>query len=243
MPEETLFPTGAAVPSVSAVPAPEGQALPGRRRGRPPAQCSDETRARIIRAAWRCFGSAGYAGTSMSRVAREAGVTSRAIYHYAESKRALFAMAADAAYARYGSEVAKRALVHTDAVGRVHGFVDVFRALYKEDPSLVAFLSLSLIDAQRCPELAATTTRARTGALSVNRVLVRQAADGREFASDVDPDGAVALLDVFGAGLTLVSLAGHDDSYLAMLDVLDRLVDGTLFIQTRSAGSGAPQGP
>ena len=49
-------------------------------------------------------------------------------------------------------------------------------------------------------------------------------------AEGIDPGGAVALLDVFGAGLTLVASADRGADYLAMLDVIDRLIDGALFV-------------
>jgi AcrR family transcriptional regulator len=71
-----------------------GDAAP-RRRGRPPDRRSEETLARILRAARECFSRAGYAQTSMADIAHAAGVTPRAIYHYADSKPRLFALAAE----------------------------------------------------------------------------------------------------------------------------------------------------
>jgi hypothetical protein len=40
----------------------------------------------------------------------------------------------------------------------------------------------------------------------------------------------VALLDVIGAGLTLVATGNRQDDYLAMLDVIEQLIDGTLLV-------------
>ena len=52
------------------------------RRGRPPAQNSEDTYKRILTAARRCFSRQGYERTAIADIASEAGVTPRALYHY-----------------------------------------------------------------------------------------------------------------------------------------------------------------
>jgi AcrR family transcriptional regulator len=177
-----------------------------------------------------CFGTEGYAHTSMADIAREAGVTSRAIYHYVGSKQELFKQAADAVYVRFFEEVATRVLTQGDARSRMRGFVDVFRVLYREDPSLPAFVSLAIFEAKRNPELEDPLAGKRT-APGVNEYLVAEAVERGELAEGIDPAGAVALLDVFGAGLTLVATKERGHDYLAMLDVIDHLLDGSLFVK------------
>ena len=116
------------------------------RRGRPPAADSAATRARVVLTAQLQFAARGYNGVSMDQIAAAAGVNVRAIYHYFSSKRALFAAAADATFEQYGVHVVERVLVHDDVLGRLHGFVDVYRALYQHDRHLLAFLSFMLIE-------------------------------------------------------------------------------------------------
>jgi len=210
---------------------------PTRRRGRPPGQRSEETRARILRAARVRFGRCGYARTSLADIAATAEITPRAIYHYVESKPALFAEAAAVVYARFAQEIEARVLCRTDTRGRVHGLVDVFRALYAEDPSLVAFLSLSVLEADRNPELAEALPPGLGDHVGMNRALVTMGLERGEIAPDIDPDGAVALIQVFGAGLTLIANGERGDEYLAMLDVMDRLLDGTVFVRPSGAST------
>src|ERR687888_547423 len=76
-----------------------------RRRGRPPARQSEQTEGEILRAARVCFSKRGYARTSVAQIAREAGVTSRAVYHYVDSKPELFVRAALAAHIRVAGEI------------------------------------------------------------------------------------------------------------------------------------------
>jgi TetR/AcrR family transcriptional repressor of uid operon len=202
-----------------------------RRRGRPPAQRSEDTRERLLRAARVCFGEAGYAHTSMADIAHEAGITPRAIYHYVESKAELFTQAAEASYCRFVEEIAARVFVHDDARGRLKGFIDVFRALYREDPSLVAFVSLALFEADRNPDLPHPLA-GHGERPNPNELLVAQAVERGELAGHIDPAGAVALLDVFGAGLTMIATGDRRGDYLPMLDVIEHLIDGSLLAES-----------
>jgi AcrR family transcriptional regulator len=208
----------------------EASASAGRaRRGRPPAQNSEDTYRRILTAARRCFSRQGYERTAIADIAREAGVTPRALYHYVESKRELFLAAAEAALTRFGTEVSERVLVHDGAVERLRAYIDVFRVLHREDPSLVAFVSLASLEARWNPDLPDPIGEVGDMVRLANRHLIGQAVDRGELGRGIDPSGAVALLEVFGAGLTLVAGGERDADYPAMLDVLERLLDGTLF--------------
>jgi hypothetical protein len=112
----------------------------------------------------------------------------------------------------------------------MRAYTDVFRALYQEDPSLVAFLSLAVLESHRHPELDdALPGEIQRGRHDFNEVLVASAVEQGELAADVEPAGVGALLDVFGAGLTVVARKERARDYLAMLDVLDHLLDGSLF--------------
>jgi AcrR family transcriptional regulator len=201
-----------------------------RRRGRPPGQRSEETRERILRAARLRFSQAGYARTSLADIALEAGITPRAIYHYVDSKPELFGQAVQVAYGRWSEEVVDRVVSGKDTRARLHGLVDTFRVLHHEDPTLVAFLSLAASEAQRNPELDAPLPPGKDPRVTISRTLAAMAHADGDFAPGVDPDGAAALLEVLGSGLTLLASDEREDEYMAMLDVIDRVIDGTLFV-------------
>ena len=201
-----------------------------RRRGRPPDRRSEETLAGILRAARDRFSQVGYARTSLADVAEAAGVTPRAIYHYADSKPGLFALAAAQAYQRFTGEIVARVLAHDDTRARLHGYVDVFRALYREDPTIVAFVSRAALEASRTPELQEAMPAAIADGAQINDLVVRDSVLRGELAPGIEPAGAVALLEVFGAGLTLLAGGDRDTEYLAMLDALEHLIEGSLLV-------------
>lgn len=201
----------------------------GVRRGRPPAQSSEDTFDRILAASRRCFSRNGYDRTVIADIAREAGVTPRALYHYVASKRELFAAAADAALGRFGDEVTTRVMTHPDAKSRLRAYIDVFRQLHREDPTLVAFVSLATLEMRWNPDLPDPLGDVVDQLRLANRWLVDEAIRHGELGDGVDPAGAAALLEVFGAGLTLLAGGDRDADYPAMLDVMERLIDGNLF--------------
>lgn len=217
---------------------PRGAGEGRRRRGRPAASTGAATRQRIIDAAQRRFGERGYRGLVVEQLARDLGLDARAIYHYFPSKRALFQAASDAAFDLYGAEVASRVLVHEDLLGRLHAFVALYRSLFVEHRHLLSFISVVVVEAVAAEregggdgdtiDVAGLSEHAAP-VVAMNALLVDQAIGRGELAGDVGADAAVALLQMIGMGIGLASL-GVDPPFLAMLDALDRLIDGTLVV-------------
>lgn len=206
---------------------------PARSPGRPRAGADPATRDRALHAAQVHFGEHGYAGVSMDRLAAAAGVNVRAIYHYFPSKRALFDAAAEAALETFGTLVVEHVFAHDDTRGRLHGFLAMYRVLYAEHRHLLSFLSVVTMEAI-AQSRAARATGADAPVLAgaepitlLNSALVAAAAERGELDPAVAPDGAVALIQAIGVGLGAADLA-DDGPFLAMLDALDALIDGTL---------------
>lgn len=214
-------------------------ATTGRSPGRPRADTDPDTRAKALRAAQIQFGERGYAGVSMDQLASAAGVNVRAIYHYFPSKRALFDAAAGAAFETYGQLVLDLVFVHDGTRARLHGFVELYRVLYREQRHLLALLSVVSLDAmaeaQRVGAAAAqadppTSVVGAMAIIELNRVIVETARERGELEPSVRVDGAMALIQTIGTGLGLASL-DDDGPFLAMLDALDHLIDGTLLLE------------
>ena len=207
----------------------------GRSPGRPRADTDPDTRARALHAAQVQFGERGFAGVSMDQLAEAAGVNVRAIYHYFDSKRALFDAAADAAFETYGALVLELVFAHEDTRSRLHGFVELYRVLYHQQRHLLALLSViameGIAEARLAPapsdgSLPATAAGAAP-ILALNAALVGAARQRGELDPASDDDAAVALIQTIGMGLGFATV---DDGgpFLGMLDALDGLIDGTL---------------
>lgn len=226
----------------------------GRRRGRPVDHDSETTKATILAVAQQVFGTVGFAGASMERIATAAGLTVRAIYHYFPSKRALFDAATEDALERFGAGVLEHVFVHERLIDRVHGYLEVFRSLHRDQPDVVPFIGMVLVDGiSRADDSDASDTDAGDGAADPGNgiatagdalqeligTLVDDAIRRGEVSSAVDRDGAVTLLVMVGRGLCLSALSDAP-TFAAMLDELERLVDGTLFAPPAPSPASSP---
>lgn len=125
-----------------------------KRLGRPPATKSTDTHRAILDAARDLFGRRGYASVTNRELAAAAGVTTSALYHYADSKLDLY-LQVDAdmqqrIYDRFRTAEARE----TTFVGKFRSVLDEAHAMNLEDPSLARFVGAVRADVRRDGEVA-----------------------------------------------------------------------------------------
>ena len=124
-----------------------------RRRGRPIASSSDDTRRRVLDVARAEFADKGYSAATMRSIAAAAGATAMTLYTYAPSKAALFVAAwedsIEQIYADYEQVVAGRGSL----VEEVDALLDRSRELLRERPEHIRLVLRVLLDHEH-PELA-----------------------------------------------------------------------------------------
>jgi AcrR family transcriptional regulator len=125
-----------------------------RRRGRPPATDSADTRRAIFDSARHLFAERGYGAVTNKDVADAAGITTGALYHYVDSKLDLYlAVHRDMQRRVYGRFVE---VVEScgSFLGQLDGVLEAAHALNVEDPSLALFVGTVRTDMRRFPEIA-----------------------------------------------------------------------------------------
>jgi AcrR family transcriptional regulator len=201
-----------------------------KRAGRPAATASAETRERILRAASARFAVAGYAHARNSEIAEAAGVTSAALYHYFDSKAALFA----ATYRHYvgvildayrAAEVAERS-----AVGKLGAMAHSSVALNREHPNLAGFFAIAPLEVMRHPEVAALVGETGQEFPGLFREVLEAGVREGELPKGLPIEPVVHLLVATSYGLswfngTLGTAAEHD----AVVEAFSALLAGTLF--------------
>jgi AcrR family transcriptional regulator len=124
-----------------------------RGRGRPASPAALQTRQRIIDAALPCFAEHGFEATTNRVIAAKAGISTGPIYHYFESKAALYAAVyssvQELVYARF-EQAAAAAPGFTAKFGAV---LDSAHQLNRDDPTLAVFVASCNVDLRRHPEL------------------------------------------------------------------------------------------
>ena len=131
-----------------------------RRRGRPPATDSADTRRAIIDNARRLFAERGYGGVTNKELAAASGITTGALYHYVESKLDLYvAVHHDMQGRVYGRFV--EAVEASDTFrGQFEGMLEAAHQMNLDDHSLALFVGTVRSDMRRFPEVAERLARA-----------------------------------------------------------------------------------
>ena len=126
----------------------------GKRRGRPPASDSAETRRRILKIARARFASSGYGSSTNRALADEVGITAGALYHYFGSKLDLYVAVNDDVWARIDGRLGEAVEGADGFVGKFEALLDTAHELNEEDPTLAAFVGSIRADMRRHPEIA-----------------------------------------------------------------------------------------
>ncbi len=199
-----------------------------RRRGRPPATPSRETRARILHAARHCFAETGYARTTNRQIAGSAGVTAAALYNHFPSKAALFVAAFEAAQGELVRRYRRAVAGKNDAVRALCAIVDASARADAEDPSLTRFMSVVMTEMRSHEDLRAGVGRVpnRIGALIAE--LVSEGRRSGRLYRRIPAQAVVEMLIAAIAGLALASSEKPPESHPGMLRAFRALLAGNL---------------
>jgi AcrR family transcriptional regulator len=157
------------------------------------AQRSEDPGAYLKEAAIDCFARYGYQGTSIDRIAKEAGVTKGAIYYHYKDKNDLLAAAVADRVAEFEDRVQKacEGAAPGETLPRVVA-VCIEHALSQDRPRFAIKLMVEAIDTND-PLVEAMRGMMRRFRAFV-RNLVRAGQEGGAFRTDADPDAVAATL-------------------------------------------------
>ncbi len=211
----------------------DASATPVRRRGRPQGSgVAAATRERILRAAVYRFAQSGYAQTSNQDIARAAGITSGSLYHYFDSKAALFHAALRhttvsllETYRGACRDAAGQSVVDQLCLG-----LERVIALARDWPGIVRFGGNAAAEIRHNRELDWLDSELAAAFPDFFRDLVRQAARHGELASATDLEGAAGLLLALTMGLSIShDTDGDEEAFAARVRAYERLLRGELF--------------
>ena len=206
----------------------------GSKVGRPRDGDSAETRRNILRAARIRFARDGFRATTNRLIAADVGITSGAIYHYVDSKAALYADVYCSTIDEVYTDFEGVASAHDTLFDRYRAVLRRACELQMGDPSITGFIGAVAQETQRHPDLLELLTPQRGRHSRFFSGLVAEAADRGELAPDVDQRALADLLGSVLTGLARMSAAAGDPArYTAAVEVLDRVLDGSLLTPAR----------
>lgn len=182
---------------------------------------ADETRALLLAAAMKVLLEKGYAGTRVSEIAREAGVTSGAIYNHFASKTELLTAAIE--------EQSPGAISDLLGSGESGEVLDAFAQIGRLLPEGRNVLGPTLLEliatSTRDPEVAAVVGDEFSTKERITADLVRAAQDAGEVDSSLDAEALVRFTTMVALGSIAVHALGLkqiDDG--AWGEVIDRML-------------------
>jgi AcrR family transcriptional regulator len=170
-----------------------------------------------------CFARLGYQGTSIERIARDAGVTKGALYYHFRDKEDLLFAAVKDRIAGFNRSVAQSVAPADDALGALRRVVDAcfFHATVSNHRRFIITLMVEALDVN--PRLSeefrsvVRTTRAFVAAI------VRRGQEAGTFRADVDANAAAAAI---AAGIMGAEIQHYQDpEVIDLRAVLDTIVE------------------
>ena len=197
--------------------------------GRPPAAKSAQTRDRILRAAREVFSEWGYDAATFQEIAVRAELTRPAINHYFPSKRHLFIEVLEHANETVIVGI-KAAQGEQTFVERMQTFMGATARAQGNDPSVSAFLVVSVLEARRRPDLGIYDHDSLQYTRDFIAVAVRDAIANGELRSETDVDKLSETIVAFLWGLGFYgAFVGDFDQRVAVAEQFLRLVGESPF--------------
>jgi AcrR family transcriptional regulator len=200
--------------------------------GRPPASSFDDTRDRIMAAAERLFARNGYDKTSTKDIAEASGLTSPALYHYFDSKEALFVATLQDRASKLMARFEAAAASQIGVVDKLCSLLDVSLLVSKDDDDIALFVLSASIERVRNPELNKRLRSSRSYR-TVRELLVdilQTAIRNGELGADTDVEALADMLDACVGGMVRFAALAHAMSeHERAIEMFKRLLRGQIF--------------
>ncbi|MFF3573313.1 TetR/AcrR family transcriptional regulator [Nocardia jiangxiensis] len=173
--------------------------------GRPMGADGEQTRRRIKAAVMKHVAEVGYANATMKAIAREAQLTSAAIYHYFPSKESLVVATLESVQDEIVGRLQDAAGRATTLVGRLTAILEEALACVEDYPTVTRFEASISFETSRHPDLSALRTNRRDAEEELYTQLISSAIAAGELAPDVDSQSLVDVILSISSGLTYLS--------------------------------------
>lgn len=186
-----------------------------KRVGRPTDSDSAGTRARILDHALELFGTEGFDATTNRRVARLAGISSAALYHYFPSKGEIYVAVCESISLRFADVFARVSAAEPTLAGRLEMIVGENVELGRTSPALLGFVAGIPAVVQKHPEIARGAETLTIAFRSMVRDLVDGATEQQVVLDGTSSAGFADLVMVVLSGLGRLSARGMHDRHRA----------------------------
>jgi len=190
---------------------------------RPRAEKAEPSRKQLMNAAIDCFARLGYQGTSIDRIARDAGVTKGAVYYHFRDKEELLFEAVKDRIGGFEQQVLEEVTPARDAVDNLRHVVDAcfFHATVSNHRRFIITLMIEALDTN--PRLSAEFRNILRRMRVFLAGVVRRGQQRGALRQDVTPEAAAA--GIMGGIIGAEVQHYQDPDEVDLRRVLDTLVE------------------
>jgi len=184
----------------------------------------EQTRRRIMDATMKYVAEVGYSNATMKAIAREAQLTSAAIYHYFPSKESLVVATLESVQEEVVGHLREAADQGTTLVGRLTAVFEEALASVVKYPSIARFEATLSFESSRLSQLAALRSRRREAEEELYSRLVNDAVARGELAPGTDPQALVDVVISLSSGLTYLSATTTPERHRAAIRSVEAIL-------------------
>lgn len=212
-----------------------------RRQGRPVDADPAVTRQKIIDAALVCFGQHGYEGTTNQMIADRSDVSAATLYHYFDSKAAIFVTVGDEVSGEFRARVDERLTGTLSTNEQVAAIIGAVGDWFRERREIPLFWATYAADVARSREVLRISPRERwTRPIGFYAQIARDGQKAGDLAGDIDPEVFGGLVQGLIYGMaTLIAVARNEELSDEVMEAFSRLVRDEIFL----ASSGRSDKP
>jgi AcrR family transcriptional regulator len=181
-----------------------------RKLGRPTACDGVDTRERLLVEARRCFATEGYDATTNKNLAKSAGITTAAIYHYFPSKIEMYVAVFMDVQKLVCSTIENSVRSDREITENISSMVDALAALTVREPAVVSFVLSVSSEAHRHPELMQAVLPVRGQIGRILLMISQQAVERGEVNPEISAQSLEDMLMVVLAGLARFNMVYRD---------------------------------
>ncbi|MFM8003277.1 MAG: TetR/AcrR family transcriptional regulator [Actinomycetota bacterium] len=198
--------------------------------GRPTRCDSADTRSRLLIEARRSFAIEGFDATTNKSLAKAAGITTAAIYHYFPSKVELYVAVFSDVQQMVCDTIQKSVDQELEITKNISSMIDALAELTVREPAVVSFVLSVSAEAHRHPELmqAILPTGGRIGRILLQ--IATKAVEHGEVNDEISAQSLEDMLMVVLAGLARFNMVYRDAKRTAaLINAMKILMAGAAF--------------
>ncbi|MFM8777006.1 MAG: TetR/AcrR family transcriptional regulator [Actinomycetota bacterium] len=198
--------------------------------GRPTRCDSADTRSRLLIEARRSFAIEGFDATTNKSLAKAAGITTAAIYHYFPSKVELYVAVFSDVQQMVCDTIQKSVDQELEITKNISSMIDALAVLTVREPAVVSFVLSVSAEAHRHPELmqAILPTGGRIGRILLQ--IATEAVQRGEVNDEISAQSLEDMLMVVLAGLARFNMVYRDAKRTAaLINAMKILMAGAAF--------------